>query len=80
MGAVIAEAYNASSGSRVFRVAWSPAGGQAQPEDPTWEPEANLEGALEAIAEFRQKSRPPLAAEDGGAGDAERTHIEGVSA
>lgn len=35
MGAVIAEAYNASSGSRVFRVAWSSAGGQAQPEDPT---------------------------------------------
>jgi len=60
--AVIAEAYNESSGSRVFRVAWSNAGGQAQP-DPTWEPEANLEGAQEAITDFRQMSRTPLAAE-----------------
>ena len=62
MDAVIAEAYNEASGSRVFLVAWSTAGGQAQPV-PTWEPESNLAGAQEAITDFKQTSRLPLAAE-----------------
>ena len=55
MDAVIAEAYNEASGSRVFLVAWSTAGGQAQPV-PTWEPESNLAGAQEAITDFWQVS------------------------
>ena len=53
--AVIAEAYNEASGSRFFQVAWSTAGGQAQPV-PTWEPESNLAGAQEAITDFWQVS------------------------
>ena len=60
--AVTAEAYNEASGSRVFLVAWSTAGGQAQPV-PTWEPESNLAGAQEAITDFKQSSRTPLVAE-----------------
>ena len=62
VAAVIAEAYDQSSGRRFFRVAWSPGGGQAQPA-PTWEPESNLAGAQEAITDFKQSSRTPLVAE-----------------
>ena len=54
MDAVIAEAYNEASVMKthmVFMVAWSTAGGQAQPV-PTWEPESNLAGAQEAITNW----------------------------
>ena len=61
--AVIAEAYDPSSGGRFHRVKWLADDGQTQP-DTTWEPETNLAGAQEAITDFQRLSRPPLVAEE----------------